>query len=72
MPTRFGIERVEGFGRWVAVKLPYKSPPGMDEQQGMKRAVYGEGSVVEDGDDQQADPDTAPVDSEAGGESAQQ
>ncbi|GGN97621.1 hypothetical protein [Haloarcula pellucida] len=71
VPTKYGIERVEGFGRWVAVKFPYQSPPGQDEQQAMKRAVYGRGAVVEDGADQQADADAAPVESETGREAAQ-
>jgi hypothetical protein len=45
VPTRYGMERVEGFGRLVASKLPYKSPPGTDEQQAMTEAVDGEGET---------------------------
>ena len=47
VPTRYGIERLEGFGRAVASKLPYKAPPGQDEQTAMQEAV---GDELEDGD----------------------
>jgi len=43
VPTRYGMERVEGFGRAVASKLPYQPPPGQDEQQAMADAVDGGG-----------------------------
>ncbi|ACV46606.1 hypothetical protein [Halomicrobium mukohataei] len=39
VPTRYGMERVEGFGRAVASKLPYRPPPGTDEQEAMADAV---------------------------------
>ncbi|MHC3379405.1 hypothetical protein [Haloarcula sp. H-GB5] len=39
VPTRYGMERVEGFGRWVAAKLPFKPRPGTDEETSMRRAV---------------------------------
>jgi len=42
VPTRYGMERVEGFGRLVASKLPYKAPPGTDEQEAMAEAVDGD------------------------------
>lgn len=43
VPTRYGIERLEGFGRYVASGLPYKPPPGKDEQTAMQEAVDGDG-----------------------------
>ena len=42
VPTRYGMERVEGFGRAVAAKLPYRPPPGTDEQEAMQEAVDGD------------------------------
>ena len=39
VPTRFGIERLEGVGRAGASKLPYQPPPGQDEGQAMADAV---------------------------------
>jgi len=39
VPTRYGIERLEGFGRAVAGKLPYQAPPGRDEETAMQQAV---------------------------------
>lgn len=51
VPTRYGIERVEGFGRCVASKLPYRPPPGKDAEQAMQEAVEGR----EQGDDHRGD-----------------
>ncbi|ACV47825.1 MULTISPECIES: hypothetical protein [Halomicrobium] len=42
VPTRYGMERLEGFGRAVASKLPYRPPPGTDEQEAMADAVDGD------------------------------
>ncbi|WP_336001459.1 hypothetical protein [Halorientalis halophila] len=39
VPTRYGIERLEGFGRIMAAKLPYKAPPGQDAETAMQEAV---------------------------------
>jgi len=39
VPTRYGVERLEGFGRFVVSKLPYRSPPGVDEQEAMQQAT---------------------------------
>jgi len=39
VPTRYGMERVEGFGRLVASKLPYKAPPGTDAETAMQEAA---------------------------------
>ncbi len=33
------MERVEGFGRFMAAKLPFKPRPGMDEETSMQRAT---------------------------------
>jgi hypothetical protein len=38
-PGRFAGERLEGFGRAVASKLPYRPPPGKDEETAMKEAT---------------------------------
>lgn len=39
VPTRYGIERMEGFGRLIAAKVPYQAPPGRDEETAMQEAV---------------------------------
>jgi len=39
VPTRFGIKRLEGFGRLIASKLPYQAPPGRDAETAMQQAV---------------------------------
>lgn len=39
VPTRYGIERLNGFGRFMASKLPYLAEPGMDEETAMKEAT---------------------------------
>lgn len=48
VPTRYGMERVEGFGRLVASKLPYKAPPGTDAETAMQEAS-GQQADNEDG-----------------------
>jgi hypothetical protein len=59
VPTRYGIERLEGFGRLIAGKPPYQAPPGRDEETAMQEAVG-----IED--------TTAPADSaESGGEATE-
>ncbi|TQR22068.1 hypothetical protein C9J85_03055 [Haloferax sp. wsp5] len=42
VPTRYGMERIEGFGRLVASKLPYKAPPGTDEETAMQATQDGD------------------------------
>jgi len=42
VPTRYGMERIEGFGRLVASKLPYKAPPGTDEETAMQATQEGD------------------------------
>jgi len=49
VPTRYGVERLEGFGRFVVAKLPYKSPPGMEEQKAMQKAT-GRAAAERDGE----------------------
>ena len=44
VPTRYGLERFAGFGRWFASKLPYKPRPGKNEDDAMKEAVDEGGS----------------------------
>lgn len=39
VPTYYGIERMAGFGRWVADRLPYLPPPGKDEAEAMEDAI---------------------------------
>jgi len=38
-PYYYMMERVRGFGRAVAAKLPYRPPPGLSEDEAMKEAV---------------------------------
>ncbi|MFT4921059.1 MAG: hypothetical protein ACI8XM_000252 [Haloarculaceae archaeon] len=37
-PTYYAQERLRGFGRSVASRLPYKPPAGMDEDEAMLAA----------------------------------
>ena len=39
VPTRYGIERLNGFGRFMASKLPYRAEPGKDEETAMQEAT---------------------------------
>lgn len=53
VPTRYGVERIEGFGRFAAAKLPYKAPPGKEPEQALSEAVHGveqADGVEQDGD----------------------
>jgi len=52
VPTRYGMERIEGFGRLAASKLPYMAPAGVDEETAMIRATRGQ--PVAQPDDEQA------------------
>ena len=38
-PGGFAGERLRGFGRVVAGKLPYRPPPGQDETEAMEEAT---------------------------------
>ena len=38
VPTRFAMERLEGFGRWGMMKVPYEPPAGKSEEQAMAEA----------------------------------
>lgn len=39
IPARYGVERLEGFGRWTMKKfVPYKPPPGKSEEEAMEEA----------------------------------
>ena len=44
VPTRYGLERFAGFGRWFASKLPYEPKPGKNEDDAMKETVDESGS----------------------------
>jgi len=37
-PGGYAMERINGFGRVVASKLPYKPPPGMEETEALEAA----------------------------------
>lgn len=39
VPFTYGMERLNGFGRWMADKLPYTPPPGKDEGEAMEAAT---------------------------------
>jgi hypothetical protein len=39
VPTYYAQERLRGFGRAVADRLPYRAPAGMDEQEAMQAAT---------------------------------
>lgn len=43
VPAKFGMERLEGFGRWAALKIPYEPPPGKSEEEAMEEAHDGGG-----------------------------
>lgn len=36
VPTRYAMERLEGFGRWGMQKIPYEPPPGKSEEEAME------------------------------------
>lgn len=38
VPFAFGMERLNGFGRWLASKIPYEPPPGEGEEKAMEEA----------------------------------
>jgi len=38
-PTYYAQERLRGFGRAVFDRLPYRPPPGMEEEQALRAAL---------------------------------
>jgi hypothetical protein len=47
-PWYYAQERMRGFGRWLAAKIPYEPPPGEESGKAMERAVEaGEASPDE-------------------------
>ncbi|WP_256402414.1 hypothetical protein [Halorubrum salinum] len=40
-PGGYAMERINGFGRVVASKLPYQPPPGMEETEALEAASEG-------------------------------
>ena len=47
-PAYYARERLRGFGRAIFDKLPYRPPPGLDEEQALREAA-------EDADDAPAE-----------------
>lgn len=41
-PGRYAGERLAGFGRAVASKLPYRPPPGLKEEEALQEATEEE------------------------------
>jgi len=39
IPLRYGMERLNGFARWVVSKLPYKAPPGKTADEALEQAT---------------------------------
>jgi hypothetical protein len=46
VPTAYGIERLQGFGRAVVSKVPYRPPPGMEKKEALRLAVAREESTA--------------------------
>lgn len=42
VPAYYAEERLRGFGRKLASRLPYEPPPGMSEEEAMREAVASE------------------------------
>ncbi|WP_435348994.1 hypothetical protein [Haloarchaeobius sp. HRN-SO-5] len=42
VPTYYAQERLRGFGRVMASKLPYEPPPGKSEQEALEEAAAKE------------------------------
>ncbi|DAC85308.1 hypothetical protein QIT48_gp31 [Haloterrigena jeotgali icosahedral virus 1] len=38
-PAYYARERLRGFGRAIFDRLPYRSPPGLDEEQALREAA---------------------------------
>lgn len=52
-PAYYAQERLRGFGRAMFDRLPYRPPPGMEEEQALRQAVE---SAEEDAADLEGDP----------------
>lgn len=50
-PTYYAQERMRGFGRSIANRIPYTPPPGMSEQQALEAAQEAAEGVDAAGDD---------------------
>jgi hypothetical protein len=55
-PTYYAMERMRGFGRAVADKLPYRPPAGMKEEEAL--AMAAKGRIPDAGDAEATDEDT--------------
>lgn len=55
VPSYYFIEQMQGFGRAVAHRIPYRSPPGMSEEEALQQAreaAEGAPDDTEDTDDE--------------------
>jgi len=51
IPTGYGLERLAGFGRELLSKIPYRAPPGMDEDEALRRTAGAGGDVPDKDED---------------------
>jgi hypothetical protein len=51
-PTYYAQERLRGFGRAMFDRLPYRAPPGMDEEQALLAALESAEDEAQDTDQQ--------------------
>ena len=51
IPTGYGLERLAGFGRAMLSRVPYRAPPGMDEDEALRRTAGAAGDVPDDDED---------------------
>jgi hypothetical protein len=54
-PTYYAMERMRGFGRAVADRLPYQPPAGLKEEEALALAAKGQ---IPDAGDEPAENDT--------------
>jgi hypothetical protein len=52
VPTYYAQERMRGFGRLVAGKLPYRPPPGQSEEEALQEAQAAADGVEPEDDGQ--------------------
>jgi len=50
-PTYYAAERMRGFGRAMFEKLPYKAPPGMEEEEALVEATGEDYEELESSED---------------------
>jgi hypothetical protein len=49
VPTYYGVERMQGFGRWFLRRLPYEPPPGRTAEEQLEQAAEEDAHGGEDG-----------------------